>query len=541
MMKKTRILDCTLRDGGRVIDCMFEDSTTKNIADKLTDSGIEIIELGFLRSNKLVDYRGNSTFFTNIEQMDFAVSDIQRSMYTTFIDYNMFEFETLIEYRGKGVEGIRVGFTKKQYLEECQNIVKAMKTVKEKGYKLFIQSVNTPGYSDKELLEIVEIVNEIKPCSFGIVDTYGSLYLEDMTHIFDLIEHNLDKEICIDIHSHNNMQSSFAFAQEIIRVTPEDRNIILDTTLNGMGKCAGNLNTELIVDYLNRKKAANYDLDRILDIIDIYLSPIKERNEWGYSIPAFMAGIYKSHPNNILYLTDKYRLKSKDIKYIISGISEDKRQRYDYDNIARVYSDYQSSVIDDNESIQYLKKKLEHQNVVILAPGKSVIDYTENIRKIVEENKAFVISINFVPGQMDYDFVFCANPIHWERLNSELINEKCILTSNIHENTEDVLLVNYSTYIEEDSPLQDNSVIMLLNLLKRISVNNVFIAGFDGIRDNAENYVDAGFLNSGHGMSVKNGNEIIGGLYKRIKKRYKEEMNIYLITPSLYSEEVYKG
>ncbi len=540
MANKTRILDCTLRDGGRIIDCKFDDSVTKSISNKLTNSGIEIIELGFLRSPKLVNYQGNSTFFTDIEQMDYAVGNSERTIYTAFIDYNMYEFEDLVKYRGVGVEGIRVGFTKKQYFEERQKIIDVMKDVKEKGYKLFIQSVNTPGYSDKELLEIVEIVNDIKPYSFGIVDTYGALYLEDMTHIFNLIEYNLDKDVCIDVHSHNNMQSSFAFAQEIIRIAPDDRNIIFDTTLNGMGKCAGNLNTELIVDYLNRKKTSNYNLDEILDIIDIYLSPIKEKNEWGYSIPAFMAGIYKSHPNNILYLTDKYRLKSKDIKYIISGISEEKRQRYDYDNIAKIYSDYQSSAIDDTDSIRNLSDAMCGRNIVILAPGKSVIDYADKIIETVRKKDALVLSINFIPTNMRYDYLFCANPIHWDRLNTELTKERCILTSNIHENVSDTILVNYSSYIEEDSPLQDNSVIMLLNLLKRISAKNVFIAGFDGIRDNAENYADAGFLNSGHGMAAKKGNEIISGLYKRIKKRYKEEMTIELITPSLYSEEIYE-
>lgn len=98
------------------------------------------------------------------------------------------------------------------------------------------------------------MVNDVMPYSFGIVDTYGGMYLDDITHIYGMVEHNLNSNICIDIHSHNNFQSSFAFAQEIIRICDSKRNIILDSTLNGMGKCAGNLNTELIVDYLNRKK-----------------------------------------------------------------------------------------------------------------------------------------------------------------------------------------------------------------------------------------------------------------------------------------------
>ena len=205
----------------------------------------------------------------------------------------------------------------------------ALNIVKQQGYLLFVQGVNSLAYSDRELLDIIDVMNEIKPYSFGIVDTYGSMYLDDIVHYYNLVDYNLDNQIRIDVHSHNNFQLAFAFAQEIVRLANGKRNIILDATLNGMGKCAGNLNTELVVDYLNRKKNYNYDIDLILDIIDRYIYPIKNNKDWGYSIPGFMAGIYKLHPNNIIYLTEKYRLNSRDIKYIVSSIAVEKRQKYE--------------------------------------------------------------------------------------------------------------------------------------------------------------------------------------------------------------------
>ena len=67
-MKNVQVLDCTLRDGGRIINCKFEDMTIYNIANELTESGIDIVELGFLRSTELVNYDGNSTFFTDVSQ-----------------------------------------------------------------------------------------------------------------------------------------------------------------------------------------------------------------------------------------------------------------------------------------------------------------------------------------------------------------------------------------------------------------------------------------------------------------------------------------
>ena len=76
------------------------------------------------------------------------------------------------------------------------------------------------------MLNLIDMVNEIQPYSFGIVDTYGAMYLEDIIHYYNVVDYNLNSDICIDIHSHNNFQLSFAFAQETIRLSGDKRNYI---------------------------------------------------------------------------------------------------------------------------------------------------------------------------------------------------------------------------------------------------------------------------------------------------------------------------
>ena len=68
-MQKIKLLDCTLRDGGRIIDCKFHDNEIKDIAKRLQDANTDIIEMGFLRDPSKVDYKGDSTFFTKVEQI----------------------------------------------------------------------------------------------------------------------------------------------------------------------------------------------------------------------------------------------------------------------------------------------------------------------------------------------------------------------------------------------------------------------------------------------------------------------------------------
>lgn len=536
-MSNIKILDCTLRDGGRIIDCKFDDAVTLEIVRNLFNANIDIIEVGFLRAHSLVEYNKNSTFFTEVSQMTQFIPQSQKNtIYTAFIDFDMYDFSELERCDGSSVTGLRVGFTKKQFSNQRDELRKSLLKVKEKGYKLFVQGVNTLAYTDRELLELIDYVNEIQPYSFGIVDTYGAMYLDDITHYYNLVDYNLNEGICIDVHSHNNFQLSFAFAQQITALSGNNRKIIFDATLNGMGKCAGNLNTELIADFLSRKEDGDYDIDIILDVIDRYLYPIKKNYEWGYSIPAFMAGLYKAHPNNIIYLTEKYRLNSKDIKYIVSGIEADTRQRYDYDNIQKIYKRYCESKVDDARIINKLTKVFNGKKVVVMAPGKSVRTYHQRIEEYIKENAVITLCVNFLPQDINFDYLFYANTIHWEKVSKRVNRSQCILTSNIRVDIDGTNLVDYAGLIMEDSVLYDNSTIMLLNLLKKMQVKEIVLAGFDGLKRDEENYVDNTFPNQNGGLDIVETNREVKRLLAQYRSKVVGKIKITFLTPSVYEQ-----
>ena len=81
-----------------------------------------------------------------------------------------------------------------------------------------------------------------------------------------------------------------------------ERKVIVDSSLCGMGRGAGNAPTELVANYLNLKYHCNYDMNAVMDAIDTYMSYFQENYTWGYSTPYFIAGMYCCHVNNIAYL-----------------------------------------------------------------------------------------------------------------------------------------------------------------------------------------------------------------------------------------------
>ena len=536
-MKNVRVLDCTLRDGGRIIDCAFPDKEIKEISEKLANAKIDIIEVGFIRDWRKVKYQGNSTFFTAVDQIrPFVDKSKNGVMYVAFIDFGMCDIDTLKECDGLSIDGIRFGFTKKNYDEQKDEVIRWARVIKDRGYKLFVQGVNSLNYTDRELLEIVDMVNEIHPYSFGIVDTYGAMYMDDVDRIYGLIDHNMLPDICINFHSHNNYQLSFAFAQEVIKLSgSSSRQISIDGTLGGMGKVAGNLNTELLVDYLVRKKYYDYEFEDILDMLDDYIYKYSMEHKWGYSTAAMLAGVYKSHPNNVIYLTEKFRLDTKDIGKILSMIDPETRQRYDYDNIQRLYTEYVADKVDDYDAIQKLKEIAEGKEIFLMVPGNTLNTYRTPIDEYIRVNKPVVISVNFVADEPSA-YAFFGNARRYGNLRLKRAGRKVIISSNVRSDDDNDVIVNYHSLINRGYKYFENSTIMLLNLLRRINPSKVTIAGFDGFNTKSEkNYADSSYQNDRHVDEFEVLNKEISTMFKNIVETMSPECEFKFITPSIYS------
>lgn len=169
-------------------------------------------------------------------------------------------------------------------------------------------------------------------------------------------------------------------------------------------------------------------------------------------------------------------------------------------------------------------------------PGRTIESCSREIKEYINEKNPIVISVNFVPNEITCDYYFFANTIHWEKVCDEVNHNNCILSSNIHEEINGVLLVDYSSLISEDSVLYDNSTIMLLNLLKKFNVSQVNLAGFDGLKENEENYVDAGYPDVNNVMTIKETNKEVKKLYEKYKNKVTGKIDVDILTPSIYKK-----
>ena len=364
-MNNIELLDCTLRDGAYINGSNFGQQALKGIINKLELANIDIIECGWLKNDLYKE--GSSYYHIPDDLKRYLPQKKDGVIYVAMIDWDRYDVDNLPVCDGKSLDAIRVVFPHGRHVEG----IKVGEKIREKGYKVFFQLANTLAYSEQDLIEVAKQMNEFGPESISVVDTFGAMYEDDLDRILDTLVDSLDERIKIGFHAHNNMQLAFSLAIHFAKyMSKKNRKCIIDSTLSGMGRGAGNATTELIVSYLNKKCYGHYNLDMILDAIDVYMRPFSEKFSWGYSTEFFIAGIYQTHVNNIDYLLKNHRTNSKDMRDIISSLSVEQRRKYDYDNLEEKYIENQNRIVDDSETIIDLKKTLSGQKVLLLCPGK---------------------------------------------------------------------------------------------------------------------------------------------------------------------------
>lgn len=520
-MDKIKVLDCTLRDGGYINDWNFGERVIKNIISRLVDANVELIEVGFLRN---CTYDKDRTLFNSIEELKNVVPENKKnSKIIAMALHNMYDVNKL-EYNQGIIDAIRVTFHDydiKEGLEFCSR-------VKDKGYKVFTNPINLMGYSDEELLKLIEEINQLKPYGFSIVDTFGSMSKKDLIRIYALCENNLDKEIILGLHLHENMAMAYSLAQIFLENRFPGRNCILDASLNGMGRVPGNLCLELLADYLNKNYGKKYEINYILDAIEEHIMPIKEKSSWGYKTEYFLSAKYNLHRNYAEFLLEKGRLTSKDINQILGLISKDKKTAFNKKYIEELYETYQNKRIDDSQTLKQLEEVFIGKRVAVLAPGKSLKTNWDSIKDRIEKTD-IVITTNFYYERTS-DFAFFSNSKRYAEYKHLKSMCETIVTSNISIDDADYK-VDYYNLLEEHERICDNCGIMLLRLLKRLGAKEFYLAGFDGFKKNEDNYMQ-GYFKEFYRAEVDDNHKIAMEI-----KHIGEEIPVFFLTPSLYQTD----
>lgn len=488
-MNNIKLLDCTLRDGGYTNDWEFGHNNITSILDRLEQAGTDIIEIGFLDERRPFDI--NRTIMPDTASAERILGKKPRNaMLVGMIDYGTCGIDRLCPASESILDGIRVIF-KKHLMHEAMAFCAQVKAL---GYKVFSQLVSITSYNEEELAELVALVNEVKPYAVSMVDTYGLLHPDDMLRYYEQLDNTVDTEVQIGFHAHNNFQ--LAYANDIAFLNkPAKHDIVVDATLYGMGKSAGNSQIELVAMYLNSRFNKDYKINYYLESIEEVIMDFYKKTPWGYKMFFYLCAKNRCHPNYVTTFLKKNEFSVSDLDRALGMIEpEPKKLLYDQKIAEEVFD---SVKINDSEDYSRLTNALAARNVLVIGPGKNVQLQEENIKKFISENDPVIISVNYVPESIKPDYVFVTNRKRHRQMTDSLnllenSGIELIATSNLSAGT---IPFSYKLGLSEllvsdDDNFKDNSFLMLVKVLRKCGITRINCAGFDGYSNKEDNYAD---------------------------------------------------
>ena len=534
-MKEIKLLDCTLRDGGYLNDWEFGHSNLLSIFERLVSSKAEIIEVGFLDERREFDINRSIMPDSASVRKIYGKINKRNAMIVGMIDFGTCSIDKLEKCEDSYLDGIRVIF-KKHVMHEA---IAFCKEVKKLGYKVFAQAVSITSYNDEELMELVSLVNDLKPYAMSMVDTYGLLYKDNLMHYFTFLDKYLKPEIGLGYHSHNNFQLAYSNCMEVLRYQTE-RTTVVDGTLYGMGKSAGNAPIELLAMHLNEKYNKSYDMNQLLEAIDGNIMNLYQETPWGYSLFFYLAASNHCHPNYVKALMDNHTLSIKSINEILDKIEDEKKLLFDKAYIEQLYYEYQHEQCNDTEDRARLSAELTGKDILILGPGSTLKKQKNIIEHYIKENMPTVIAINFIPDDFQVNYVFLSNPRRYIRLMNSIKedrnkNVEIIATSNVTKVKGSFkYTLNNSSLLDKDAVVMDYSFIMLLKALISMGIDHVTCAGLDGCSESGGNYASKDME---YWFAQRNAQKLNDYVFDYLQD-VKNQLNVMFITDTHYEKDV---
>lgn len=525
-MSRLKVLDVTLRDGGCVNNFNFGNAYMRDILNSLENAHVDIIEVGYIDEKK--GSLRDRTQYLNEKciRSSLALEKKQGIHYVAMVDYGKFNIDSLEERNAKGIDGIRLAFHKKDRFEA----IELGKKIIAKGYDFYVQPMITLRYSDSELLELINDVNTNIPTAraFYIVDSFGEMRPNDMCRVMNLVDFNLDSKISIGFHSHNNLQLSYSNAISLLQFAT-NREVILDSSIMGMGKGAGNLNTELLLEHLNLYYGKKYSISPLLEVIDKVVNQLHSEFYWGYAVEYYLSSVNHCTPSYASYYYNKHMLPIDQVGELLSLIDENKKISFDAEYAENLYRNYnENKTVDDSLVVNKLKEIFSNKEILLVAPGKSISNERKKIELFISKNNVITIGLNI---NWKFDYVITTRKEMYKELMDAGV--RVITTSNVAKTRSDnAMVVNYGRWIDISDQTYDSSAVIIMNLLKECNVNKIYLAGFDGFSMNInENYCEP-YLR--HPVSEEQANRRNNYYKKFINKIRNEGIDIEFITASRY-------
>ena len=385
-MKKINLVECTLRDGGYYNNWDFDRKLVQDYLNSLQTIGISYVEMGF-RSFQSKDFKGPNWYTTDNYIKSFKVP----KKIKIGVMVNAFElishpsgFKNAVNTLFKNKKLSRVDFVRLAcHFTEFSKTLEVAKLIKKKGSRVAVNFMQISERSEKEILDAAKMAQEAKIDILYFADSLGSMDSKYVKNIIRIFKKKWSGDI--GIHTHNNLGLALSNTTSAIK---EGVNWV-DSTVMGMGRGAGNAQTEYLLLELDKFKNNFQNNLSLLKLIKLHFEPLYQKYKWGINSYYYLAGKFGIHPTYIQEMLN-IKLNENEMMDAISQLQRHGASRY---NVNLVRSEFQKPIKLKKGSWSP-KGKIKGREVLLVSSGPHMMEYKTEIENYISKHKPFVIALN---------------------------------------------------------------------------------------------------------------------------------------------------
>jgi len=419
------VLDCTLRDGGYHVNWDFDPNTVRKYFSSLETAKIDLIEVGFrsLPSNK---FRGAFAYSTD----DYLTSlNIPEGIPIAV----MINASEIVNYKGGEKRAVNFLFDKKEMspvdivriavkavdVSGCQGIVNLLAAL---GYRVFLNLMQIDSVSPNEITDLVGVVSTwdcVEVLYFA--DSFGSLEPVLIEGVVQSMRKAWNKPI--GAHFHDNKGLALQNTLAAIKCGVD----YVDSTLNGIGRGAGNTKTEYLLAELASKEQQEYFPDAVFPLVLQEFNSLQKEHEWGPNIYYYLSALHGIHPTYIQEMLGDERYGTDQILSSINFLKKGKAPFFSFENMIRA-----AAGVDGDENGSWsVAGMFEGKTVLVIGAGPSTKKYKVAIEQYINKYQPFVLCLN-VNDSVSHELVDAYVACHETRIliesdRYELLNKPFII------------------------------------------------------------------------------------------------------------------
>ena len=395
----TKILDCTLRDGGYYNDWNFPIDIAERTIRSLDQAGVSIIELGL---KSAADHTCSGLFKYCNENYLRGLDLSSQAAFSFMLNVKEFISDGAIDVNGLDNIILPADASVFQicrlaaHYGDFRHIEGFFQYFSEKGYRVGINLMGVSLLSKEQLQTALETVESLQPEVFYIADSFGSMLPEDISALVETIRGIYSG--AIGIHTHDNQGLAFTNSLRAIDLGVE----YIDSTLTGMGRGAGNLATEQILLWLQNKAEdkSRYHSGKVLEIIQDYFASLKKQYGWGFNYVYMLSGLNNIHPVYCMELCDGNKFSTSQVSAMLESIPRENRASFNRQSLQSSINSHSSPNPPAEEQSQGIplfdaaSYTVKGERCLIVSTGPDIATYSRAMKQLIATSRMQVIECN---------------------------------------------------------------------------------------------------------------------------------------------------